>query len=377
MRYDLGPKRKYYTETANKTRSEGKVKLAVVAVVLLFVVGLFVYFKTDITSLFDPVSFVANVAASDLKTTDGRTNILVLGSDQRSKDSRLGQLTDTILVASIGKIDKDVVLISVPRDLWVQTDCGYSKINAVYGGFVDTDCGGIEELKTVLHRVLGIEVHYYGLMTFDLFRESVDTLGGVDINVEKSFTDYQYPIEGKENDTCGRSQEEIDKLSSVAEYLAFPCRYETVEFTEGQQNMDGDIALKYARSRKGNNNEGTDFARSKRQQKMITAIKNKALSVKTILNPLKLKELYDIYSNSVDTDIQFSTLSSFYEMTTQIQFDKVISIVLDDRSTANEGGLLYSPEDTSLYGGQYVLVPRTGDYSQIHAFVQRYLFANK
>jgi hypothetical protein len=64
-------------------------------------------------------------------------------------------------------------------------------------------------------------------------------------------------------------------------------------------------------------------------------------------------------------------------MTNQIQFDKVISIVLDDRSTANEGGLLYSPEDTSLYGGQYVLVPRTGDYSQIHAFVQRYLFANK
>ena len=60
-----------------------------------------------------------------------------------------------------------------------------------------------------------------------------------------------------------------------------------------------------------------------------------------------------------------------------ISFDKVVSVVLDDRSDADAGGLLYHPEDPAPYGGQYVLVPQTGDYSQIHAFVQRYLFGNK
>jgi anionic cell wall polymer biosynthesis LytR-Cps2A-Psr (LCP) family protein len=268
-------------------------------------------------------------------------------------------------------------MISVPRDLWVQSNCGYTKINAVYGGFIGSECGGIEELKSVLEEVLGIPIHYYGLVTFDMFRQSIDTLEGIEVNVENAFTDYQYPIEGKENDTCGKSQEEVDRLLGEGEFFIFPCRYETIEFDQGPQNMDGTLALKYARSRKGNNNEGTDFARSKRQQKVIMAIKDKALSVKTILNPVKLKELYDIYANNVDTDITFGTIQNFYDMSTQIDFDKVVSVVLDDRSTANEGGLLYSPEDTSNFGGQYVLIPRTGDYSQIHAFVQRYLFGNK
>ncbi|MDC0449223.1 hypothetical protein OAL67_01305, partial [bacterium] len=83
------------------------------------------------------------------------------------------------------------------------------------------------------------------------------------------------------------------------------------------------------------------------------------------------------YNESVDTDIDFSIVQNFYILSQQIDYDKVVSIVLDDRSMADEGGLLYAPQDTSLYGGQYVLLPRTGDYSQIHAYVQKYIFGNK
>jgi anionic cell wall polymer biosynthesis LytR-Cps2A-Psr (LCP) family protein len=138
--------------------------------------------------------------------------------------------------------------------------------------------------------------------------------------------------------------------------------------------MDGDTALKYVRSRKGNNGEGTDFARSKRQQKVIMAIKDKALTLGTIMDVTKLKELYDLYRNNVDTNIDFGDVQGFYLLSQQIEFDSVRSIVLDDRSGANEGGLLYHPSDASLYGGAYVLLPRIGDYSQIHAYVQRYIW---
>lgn len=340
-------------EKPKQRKNSGKAKLLVILILFLTVSGLVLYFRDNIKSLFDPVSIVANVSAADLKETDGRTNVLLLGSDKRTEGKIESELTDTILVASIGRVDKDVVLISLPRDLWVQSPKEYyEKINAIYA------YGGAEEIKEVVQDVLGIPIHYHAVITFDLFSETVDILGGIEVTVDKDFTDNYYPIEGKEN--APESE-----------------RYETVEFKAGKQTMDGNTALKFARSRKGNNDEGTDFARSKRQQKVIMAIKDKALSVQTLINPVKLKDLYDSYSKNVDTDIDFGVVQNFYLLSQQIEFDRVVAVVLDDRSLANEGGLLYAPEDKSLYGERYVLVPQTGDYSQIHAYVQRYLYGNK
>ena len=364
-------------QSKSQNSKAGKAKPAALFVALFLVVFIAFLAKDTVSSWFKPMSVIANVSASTLKETDGRTNILVLGSDKRSNDNRTGELTDTILVASIGKLDKDIVLISLPRDLWVKNSKGYSsKINAVYAS-EKTDEEGIKELRGVIEEVLDIPIHYHAMVTFDLFKETVDALGGIQLTVDNSFTDYQYPIEGRESDTCGRSQEEIEKLMDTAPNVLYPCRYEAVEFKSGSQTMNGETALKFVRSRKGTNNEGTDFARAKRQQKVIMAIKDKALSVQTLINPFKLKELYSAYANNVTTDVDFATVQSFYDLSQKISFDKITSIVLDDRSSAESGGLLYAPEDKSLYNGAYVLVPKTGDYSQIHAYVQKYLFGDK
>lgn len=355
--------------TRNVPKEEPEKKgsgIALVAVIFIFViaVGLLFIFREKIFSIFNPMSIVANVSGAQLKETDGRTNLLLLGSDARSKEEIKETRTDTILVASIGKVDKDVVLISIPRDLylkWVDTagQERYSKINAIYpdhNGEIIT--GGINTLEKTIEEVLGIPIHYYTLINFDLFRNVIDILGGINVTIDRSFTDRQYPVEGKEN--APESE-----------------RYETITFTGGKQNMNGDTALKYVRSRKGDSNEGTDFARAKRQQKVISAIKEKALSFNTLVNPIKLKGLYDTYANSVTTDVDFATIQSFYLLSQQIDFSRIVSIVLDDRSQAVEGGLLYAPEDTTLYEGQYVLIPQTGDYTQIHAYVQKYLFGDK
>jgi len=327
---------------------------------LIFMGGLVYAFRDKILQAFDPISVVASVSGAKLKETDGRTNVLLLGSDKRSKGVVTSILTDTILVASIGKVDNDVVLISIPRDLWVQSPSGYhSKINAIYTLAENNQPGtGPEELKKTLENVLGIPIHYYALITFDLFEQAIDTLGGVNVKIDNSFTDYYYPIEGKENAPENE-------------------RYEVVHFYTGDQIMDGKTALKFVRSRHGDNNEDTDFARSKRQQKVIAALKDKAFSLQTLLDFNKIKSLYDVYSGNVDTDINIATIQSFYLLSKQIDLSKVVSIVLDDRSQANEGGLLYAPEDKTLYSNQYVLIPQTGDYSQIHAYVQKYLFGNK
>lgn len=362
------------SNVGRRNRKNGKSKLVVVIISTAIVLMALFAFGGKIKSSFDPVSIVANVTATEFKETDGRTNVLILGSDRRNAGVVSSELTDTILVASIGKLDNDVVLISVPRDLWVKLPSGgYERINAVY------TLAGMEDLKAVLEEVLGIPIHYHTMVTFELFQEAINIVGGVEIDVETAFQDYEYPIEGKENDTCGRTEDEIkDMTEKEWSYLQmFPCRYETVSFSAGKQTMDGIKALKYARSRHGNNGETSDFSRAKRQQKVIMAIKNKALSADTLLNPSKIKDLYDLYSEKVDTNIDLGTVQNFYLLSKEIQFDKVTSVVLDDSSEAETGGLLYHPTDSTLYGGRYVLIPQTGDYSQIHAFVQRYLFGNK
>lgn len=319
-------------------------------VITLCILGLIFVFKKNALSLFDPIAVVANASNIDLKQTDGRINVLLLGLDKRTTSGINTELTDTILVASIGVLEGDTVLISIPRDLWVESPSGYhSKVNAIYAN------GGTKEMLPVVNTVLGIPIHYYAVVDFNLFIQAIDTLGGIDITVDNAFDDYYYPIEGKET-------------APIEE------RYEHIHFNQGPQKMNGTTALKFVRSRKGTNLEGTDFARSQRQQKVLIAIKDKALSLNTLLNPTKLGELYDIYAKNVDTNIDLAAVQGFYLLSQQVKLDKVRSIVLDDRSTADAGGLLYEPDDTELYGGAYVLIPNVGDFSQIHAYVQKYIW---
>jgi polyisoprenyl-teichoic acid--peptidoglycan teichoic acid transferase len=369
MKYtDISKQRNMMEKQPN---NKGLIKFILLLVVLGVIGGSLFLFKDRIKQTFNPVSIVSNVAAANLNETDGRINILVLGSDKRNVGAEYGRatLTDTILVASIGTTDNDVVLISLPRDLWISDY--QTKINSVYA------YKGVEGLKEQIQKVMGIPIHYHILVTFELFEQAIDVLDGIDVNVDNAFVDRYYPIEGKENDTCGKTQDEIKKLGDNIMAEDFPCRFERIEFKAGTQHMDGKLALKYARSRHGDNNENTDFARAKRQQKVIAALKNKALSLQTILNPTKVKGLYDTYVKNVDTNVDFQTIENFILLSQKLDFNKIISVVLDDRSDANSGGLLYHPTDSTLYGGAYVLIPQTGDFSQIHAYVQKYLFGDK
>lgn len=377
MRYvDLGKTvenhQKRRVENAKRAKKLGGAHILLLITVVLF--GLALLFSKNVRTLFNPISIVSSITSPNLKETDGRTNILLLGLDKRVSQNDQSVLTDTLLFASIGRVEKNVAMISLPRDLWVKTDAGkgphFMKINAVYAS------DGVDELVKTVEDVLGMPIHYYAVVDFNLFKDSIDVLGGVNVDIENSFVDYEYPIEGKEAASCGKTVEEVVKMQEqdYAQSIVFPCRYETISFEKGSQIMNGETALKYVRSRKGSNNEGTDFARAHRQQKVIMAIKDKMLSLETLIDLSKINNLYTTYSENVDANIGWNEVQGFYLLSQQIDFSSVRSIVLDDRSGADQGGLLYHPTDTSLYGGAYVLVPKAENYSQLHAYVQRYIF---
>ncbi len=309
-------------------------------------------------SILTPVSVFSQIInPQNLEQTDGRTNILALGVDRRSNAGFVsGVLTDTIMVASLDAKKKDVAIISIPRDLWVKMD-DYTngKINSAYA------FGGVELTQKVVEQVLGIPIHYFVVIDFQSFEKAIDVLGGIEVDVENAFDDYKYPIFGKETDECGGDPE-------------LKCRYEHLHFDTGLQPMDGKTALAFARSRYAEGVEGGDFARIKRQQKVAVAAKDKALSLATLTNPGKLKELYELLVTSLETNIGFKEVERLYQLSQNFDNGRIKSYLISG-AWDDESALLYTPA-AELYGGAFVLIPKAGEgnFSEIHYFVQKLLF---
>lgn len=308
-----------------------------------------------------------------LKKTDDRVNILLLGIGGGSHEGP--NLTDTIIFVSIDPAGKKVTLVSIPRDLWV--DDLHAKINTAYSTGQQKN-EGLRLSKAVVAKILNQHIDYGIRIDFNGFIKAVDMLGGLNITVERTLDDYAYPISGKEDDLCGFPEDAIATLSaqiatsSASESETFPCRYEHLHFDPGQTHMDGLTALKFVRSRHALGAEGSDFARSQRQEKVIQAFKEKLFSVGTFLNPVKLISLVDVFKGSIDTDIKEEEYDDFIKLAQKMKDATITSAVLDfgDEQKGRKG-LLINPPVSGAYGGQWVIIPKAGsdNYTEIQAFV--------
>lgn len=277
-----------------------------------------------------------------IRQTDDRTNILLLGIAGGDHDGP--ELTDTIMVFSFHKPTLSVSLLSLPRDIWL--DSLKDKINSAYYYGEIKGNSGFSLAKMSTEEVVGIPLHYAVLVDFDGFKNVIDIIGGIDVFVQHAFTDELFPIPGKENDLCNGD-------------LQFLCRYERVVFEQGLQHMNGEMALKYVRSRKAEGDEGTDFARGKRQQEVLFALKEKLLQPATWLPPLKGENLMFTIAHSFKTDL---TSEEALVLGRNFIFRKsagVYKIGLEEQ--------FIHPSDT-LYQGRYVLVPRNG-FPELHSHI--------
>ena len=335
--------------------------------VSVLIIGAFVLRTASLFPFFFQLFFNRDI---NLKQTNSNVNILLLGIGGGVHDGP--NLTDTIIFASLNSTADKVTLVTIPRDLWIPDL--KAKINSAYSyGESKKKGGGLILSKAVVGKVIGKPIDYAIRIDFSGFVKAVDLVGGLDINVDRTFDDYEYPIDGKENDLCGHKQEEIEQLATASSQLeAFPCRYMHLHFNQGLQHMDGKTALEYVRSRHAQGPEGSDFARSKRQAKIITAFKDRIFSVDTIFNPRKILSLYDVLQSSIDTDIKQDEFDDFIRLAEKMKGGKIQSTVLDTGdSQSNRDGLLISPETSSEYGLQWVVIPRAGNgnFSEIQKYV--------
>jgi LCP family protein required for cell wall assembly len=235
-----------------------------------------------------------------------RVTILVLGIDRREGEHGPWR-TDTMILGTIDPESKTAGILSIPRDLWVPIPgYGESRINSAnFVGDRDKYPGGGPALakKTVEYN-LGVPIHYYVLLDFDGFEKIIDTVGGVDVTVERVLHDETYPDPSPDD----------------------PNRVRTIHFEAGFQHMDGKAALEYARSRLST----SDFDRSHRQMQIILAVREKALRLNLIP---RVPELMVTLADIVQTDLQPGNIITLARLGGEIEQENLQSAVIDHTMT--------------------------------------------
>lgn len=266
--------------------------------------------------------------------------ILVLGKG--GKGHTAPNLTDTIMLAILNKDKQKTSIISLPRDIWIPEI--RSKLNTAY------HYGGFKMAGDSVTGVTGQPINYTVVVDFSLFKDLVDSLGGITVEVDNSFVDEKYPIAGLENDLC-----DGDRL--------YKCRYETLQFARGMQYMDGELALKFVRSRNAEGDEGTDLAREKRQQKVISAIKDKVLSKEFIFDYTKINALYNIFITHIETDMDQKTMIAIARFFVESKLNINFLNIPDD--------ILVVSQNDKKYDRQYVFVPKSGSWKELQEWLNQ------
>ena len=134
--------------------------------------------------------------------------------------------------------------------------------------------------------------------------------------------------------------------------------------------MNGNRALKYVRSRYAEGDEGSDYARSERQQQLLTGIKKELLSFKFLLNPGKVAQLIEVLKKNIETDIPEKNFGGMVKLLMKMQKGNLKSEILNGGAEGKEGFLINPPPNSRKYDNHWVLVPQMGDWGEIQKYVK-------
>jgi polyisoprenyl-teichoic acid--peptidoglycan teichoic acid transferase len=325
------PKKRFY-----KTK-----KFKIFAVVLILILAIVGYFAWKTGFILNKISGSKGTALSSLLgpgtapvSQDGRMNVLLLGM-RGADDPHGGLLADSIMVASFDTTNNRVAMISVPRDLYVQIPdtTEHGKLNSVYAHWEGSGQGkGIPEMEKMMETITGLKIDHAIAINFTGFQKLIDAVGGVDVRLSKAFYETKQFVEGNE---CGG-------------LFTLPA---------GTNHLTGEKALCYARAREQTN----DFDRSKRQQVILKALKDKMTSLGTLADFSKMNSILNIIGDNVKTDMTPDEMKGFYDQYSNMKDANIVQRVFEN----SEKGLLEVPASGTGLG--YVLVPRAGqdNYTQL------------
>ena len=236
-----------------------------------------------------------------------RVNVLVMGIDQREHEQGPWR-TDTMLVLTIDPVTMSGGMLSIPRDLWVPIP-GYEegRINTAHylGEIYDYPGGGPALAAKTVQYNLGVPIHHYARFNFGAFERMVDLIGGIDVYVEAEISDPAYPDEAY--------------------------GYDPFYLEAGWRHLNGEMALKYARTR---HSAGGDFDRAKRQQQVIMAIFEQVTRLDLLpqLAP-RAPELWQTLQGSVVTDLTLDQIIALAQLASEVDREQIRYVVIDEYYT--------------------------------------------
>ena len=334
-------------QRVSRRRGKGCLITSLIVLLLVCLIGGFTFTTAQRVLAFgSAISTQAPLSSqTGYMNTSDRTNVLVMGYGGGTHDG--ANLTDSMLVVSVLPQSHHTSLISVPRDLWVQyppSSGQYTKLNSIYelssnNGKQAATGGDAAAAKISL--ITGMNVKYWLTIDFTGFRDLINSIGGVDVYVPDSFT-ARYP---KNDDP------------------AIDASWINVHFSKGNQHMDGETAIRYARAREVLDNlaEGTDFARSARQQIIIKAALAKVRQMSTW--PSLFKAM-DALQHTIYTNMSLADLAEF-----------TLHMDLNDPHAAHIGLSNQNVlQDGTSSDGQYILQPANGNWQGIIDYIKQHLY---
>ena len=302
----------------------------------------------------------------------GRTNILVLGTSEDDPGHEGAYLTDSIMVLSIDQTNHNAYMISVPRDLEVQygmaCDSGYSgKIN-VYFNCVndnwDSDSAETErqtKTRDFIGNILGIPIQYSAHVNYSVMRDVVSAVGSVTVDIQGSggapgVMDSNFDWKCKGGNAYASHATMVKNCPPDGHFIDYP---------NGPATLDAEHALYLAQARGdimptyglGHSN----FDREQNQQKIILAIKDKAMSTGTLTNIGKVTGLIDAIGKNLRTNFDTSEIRTLMELAKDIPSGSIERVNLLDSGIMNG--------NAQPAAGQY-------NYTQLRAFIKKTLYAN-
>jgi LCP family protein required for cell wall assembly len=298
---------------------------------------------SDVQALFSSVKLKGE--------SQGRVNILLAGDSADDPNHGGAQLTDSIMVLSINTQNHTAFALSIPRDLWVYVPGmqSFQKINAANDvtSFQQTGypAGGMGQLQQIVQTDLGIPIDYYALIDYTAFRDAVNAVGGVTINIKSS-------------DPRGI-------------YDSFT----RLKLPNGVVTLTGQEALDLARAR-GDTPAGditygipsSDFTRTMYQREMLVALAAKAKSIGVITNPIKVTSLFSAIGNNVHTDLNLQDILRLVQITKGLTPSSVGSDQYSASLTGSVLPLLTGYTDPA--SRQESLIPSVGigNYGQLQQY---------
>ncbi|MCD8315835.1 MAG: LCP family protein, partial [Eggerthellaceae bacterium] len=321
--------------TAHKRRSRRKIVIiGVLAAIVVVIVGVGVAAASYLSSINtqltqgDKTDEEIQEIERTLKTNSSVTEpfyMLLIGSDARSDDPSMGARSDTNVVMRVDPVNDVVTLISIPRDTRITIDgYGTCKFNAAYA------YNGVAGAITAANELLGIEISEYAEVNFDGLMELVDAVGGVDIDVDQTINDTDADLDYTQNH---------------------------IVIEAGEQHLNGEEALVYARSRAFADG---DFTRTEHQRTLITAIAKKVIS-------LPITEIPGVVQSAVNCVTTSLSLTEIISLAQQFNDDNDLTIysAMLPSTTATISGVSYVINDSDATAEMMALVEAGKDPSTV------------